>query len=162
MNDQAARPAPRQTQTDYKEHLGVPAWWWFVAAFFVVSIVVAIGFYLGWVGGTTVAAVLMGIVAVILLGYGANRVRVDERGLSVGRTHIEWAWVADAQALDAQATKLRMGRDADARAWLMVRPWLKESVMITLNDPADPHPYWLVSSARPQEFAEAIRRRLAR
>ena len=45
---------------------------------------------------------------------------------------------------------------ADARAFVTQRPWLSESVQVTVDDAADPHPYWLVSSRRPAQLAAAI------
>ncbi|HEY5784856.1 MAG TPA: DUF3093 family protein [Microlunatus sp.] len=38
----------------------------------------------------------------------------------------------------------------------MLRPYAKEAVELTLDDPADPVPYWLVSTRRPTRLAEAI------
>ena len=51
------------------------------------------------------------------------------------------------------------GVDADARAFLLTRPYLKRSVKITVQDPADRTPYWLVSTRHPRELADALRRR---
>ena len=48
--------------------------------------------------------------------------------------------------------------DADPRAHIVQRTWIPESVVVTVADPADPHPYWLVSSRRPVHLADAIRR----
>ena len=39
------------------------------------------------------------------------------------------------------------GVDADARAYLLLRPYLKRAVRVEIADPADPAPYWLVSTA---------------
>ena len=48
------------------------------------------------------------------------------------------------------------GRDADARAYLLLRPYLKRAVRVEINDPADPTPYWLVGTRRPEDLAEAL------
>jgi hypothetical protein len=47
--------------------------------------------------------------------------------------------------------------EADARAHLVLRPYIKTAVEITLDDPDDPVPYWLVSTRRPQQLAAALR-----
>ena len=39
------------------------------------------------------------------------------------------------------------GVDADARAYLLLRPYLKRAVQVDLADPADPTPYWLLQHA---------------
>src|ERR671918_546374 len=56
----------------------------------------------------------------------------------------------------AAATRRRSGVEADARAHLVLRPYVATSVEITLADPADPVPYWLVSSRRPEALASAL------
>ena len=48
------------------------------------------------------------------------------------------------------------GRDADARAYLLLRPYLRRAVRIAIDDPADPTPYWLVSTRRPTRLAAAL------
>ena len=49
------------------------------------------------------------------------------------------------------------GRDADARAYLLLRPYLKRAVRVEITDPADPTPYWLVSTRHPDELAARSR-----
>jgi hypothetical protein len=48
------------------------------------------------------------------------------------------------------------GPRLDARAYLCLRGWVAGGVRVTLNDPADPTPYWLVSSTDPTALARAI------
>ena len=38
-----------------------------------------------------------------------------------------------------------------------LRPYLSRAVRIGIDDPADPTPYWLVSSRRPDRLAAALR-----
>ena len=47
------------------------------------------------------------------------------------------------------------GVDADARAFLLLRPYLKRAVQVEIADPADPTPYWLVRTRHPDELAAA-------
>ncbi len=60
--------------------------------------------------------------------------------------------------LDAEQTRRRAGVEADARAHLVLRPYVSTAVEITLDDPADPVPYWLVSTRRPEALAAALDR----
>ena len=48
------------------------------------------------------------------------------------------------------------GDYADARAHLVLRPWVSTTVELALADPADPVPYWLVSTRRPGALATAL------
>ena len=45
---------------------------------------------------------------------------------------------------------------ADARAYLVLRPYLKRAVKVEITDPADPAPYWLVCTRHPEELAKAL------
>jgi hypothetical protein len=58
--------------------------------------------------------------------------------------------------LDAEATRLLAGRDANVHAYLLLRPYLKRAVRVDVVDPSDPVPYWLVSTRRPEELAAAL------
>ena len=60
--------------------------------------------------------------------------------------------------LDAAASHRVAGVDADARAYLLLRPYVKRSVQVPVQDPADPAPYWLVSTRRPDRLAAALTR----
>ncbi len=48
------------------------------------------------------------------------------------------------------------GVDADARAFLFTRPYLKRAVKVTVLDPGDRTPYWLISSRHPHRLAAAL------
>ena len=58
--------------------------------------------------------------------------------------------------LDPAGTRRQAGVDADARAYLLLRPYVKTSVRVEVTDPADPTPYWLLSSRHPQALAAAL------
>ena len=48
------------------------------------------------------------------------------------------------------------GQDADARAFLVLRPYLKRAVKVAIEDPGDPAPYWLIATRDPERLAAAI------
>ena len=141
----------------YDERLGVPLRWWALATMFLASMLIA--FLVAtplWVAvaGT---AVLVILVLTLFLGYGAARVSVRDGVLTAGRARISLEHVGEVEALDAARTRLLAGREADARAYLLLRPYLSRAVRIGIDDPADPTPYWLVSSRRPDRLAAALR-----
>lgn len=141
---------------DYRERLNTPAWYWLVGVAIGASSIVAVGFWYGpWVafgGGLVVTAAI----TVGLAWIGRTEVAVDAAGVRVGPSLLEWPWVGAVEVLDAETTRARLGVDADARAFTSQRPWLPESVVVTVEDAADPHPYWLISSRRPARLAAAI------
>ncbi len=141
----------------YDERLGVPLRWWALATMFLASMLLA--FLVATPAWVAVAgtAVLVSLVLTLFLGYGAARVSVRDGVLTAGRARISLEHVGEVEPLDAAATRLLAGRDADARAYLLLRPYLHRAVRIGIDDPADPTPYWLVSTRRPDRLAAALR-----
>lgn len=139
----------------FRERLTLPIIWWVLAGLFSLSVLVAVGTYLGpaWGLGTSIATLL---VAAAIFGSAAILISVDEQEIRVGRASIEHAYIATCRALDAEQTRRRTGVEADARAHLVLRPYIKTTVEITLDDPEDPVPYWLVSTRHPQRLAAAL------
>lgn len=146
----------------FAERLWTPVAWWVVALVFAVIFGIAVLFFLGPWWGAGVAVGCSAVVVAVLLGYGLTRVTVTEAGVQVGRSLLEWPYVADVTTLDTQALRDRLGPSADRRAYLAVRPYIHTGIELTLDDPADPHPYWLVTTRHPQRLAAAVRRRQLR
>lgn len=87
--------------------------------------------------------------------YGA-RVAVDEGGFHAGKARIEVEHVGSVEVLDSDETRRVSGVDADARAHLVLRPYLRTAVKVEITDPADRTPYWLVHSRDPEALAAAL------
>jgi len=140
----------------FAERLSVPWHWWLIG---VVGVGVGgaevfAGF--DWRVALIVYAALGVPVLVLLLGMGRTRVRVDERGVHAGGRTLEADDIAAVTVLDERATRARLGPAADPRAHTVTRGFVKSSVeLIPLDDAQTP--YWLVSTRRPDELAEAVR-----
>ena len=141
----------------FRERLTVPVIWWLLAVLFAFAVLVAVGAYLGpiWGIGSSAAAVL---IAAAIFASASLVISVDAHEIRVGRASIEHAYITGCRALDAEATRRRAGVEADARAHLVLRPYVKTAVEITLDDKDDPVPYWLVSTRHPQQLAAAQRK----
>jgi hypothetical protein len=144
--------------THYRERLSVPVRWWAQGTMLVASlwlaVIVAVPGAVAWaVTGAAVA-----LMATLFLTYGAALVSVEDGWFRAGRARVELRFVGEVVPLDAEATRLVAGRDADARAYLLLRPYRKKAVKVSLSDPADPTPYWLVSTRRPDALAAALTR----
>ncbi|MCW2811252.1 MAG: hypothetical protein JWP61_1710 [Friedmanniella sp.] len=144
----------------YRERLTVPPAWWALAALFALSLLLAIGFYLGPVWGVGVAVAFLAAAAGGFATIAAV-IEVDPERVRVGRDQLELGYLGDVAALDRAQTERRSGVEADARAHLVLRPYVATAVELTLTDPDDPAPYWLVSTRRPAAFAAAVRTALA-
>jgi len=141
----------------YSERLRVPLRWWVQATMFLATLwlafVVATPAWVAW----TATGVLVAITYGLFLVVGSAAIEVGDGELRAGPAHISLELLGDPEPLDAEGTRRVAGVDADARAFLLLRPYLKRSVRVPLRDPADPTPYWLLSTRRPQSLAEALR-----
>jgi hypothetical protein len=139
----------------FRERLSVPLAWWLLAALLTVTMLAVVGFYLGPAWGIGVAVVTLAA-ATVLFTSTAVLITVDADELRIGRAVLERAYIGGCRALDAEATVVRGGVEADGRAHLVLRPYVATAVEIELDDPDDPVPYWLVSSRRPVRLVAAL------
>lgn len=139
----------------YREWVGPPPSWWVLSVLFSLSWLVAIGFYLGPLAGVLGLLGAQAVVTGVLL-VTAVRLRLAGTELTVGRAVLDLSYVSAVRGMDAEATQTRTGPDADARSHLVLRPYVRTAVELTLDDPADPVPYWIVSTRHPTQLAEAI------
>lgn len=141
---------------EYAERLHVPLRWWVQATMFLATVwlafIVALPAWIAWTG----SAVLLGTVYGLFAWVGSSRIAVRGGSLYVGPARIDLAFLGPAEALDKDATRRVHGIDADARAFLHTRPYISRSVKVAVNDPADPAPYWLISTRHPRQLAAAL------
>ena len=100
--------------------------------------------------------VLVALTVLAFWSFGNGRVEVSDGTFRAGRAHIPVGHLADPVALDRDGTRRVAGVDADARAFLVLRPYIATSVRVRVVDPADPTPYWLVSTRHPAALAAAL------
>ncbi|WP_432523111.1 DUF3093 domain-containing protein [Kineococcus sp. SYSU DK006] len=113
-----------------------------------------------WGGrGALVGALLGAALAVGVLLSMAWTVELTQTHLRVGRARLPLDVVSGVDVIAARERRAALGPGLDARAHLAVRSWIPTAVRIHLDDPADPAPYWIVSTRRPRRLAEAITRR---
>jgi hypothetical protein len=147
---------PTPTSIAYSERLHVPLRWWVQATMLLASLwlafVVAMPAWAAWSATGVVLVLTFGSMA----WFGSVRVAVRDGTLYAGPAHISLGLLGPAEPLDAEETRRVHGVDADARAFLLTRPYLKRSVKVVVQDPADRTPYWLVSTRHPRELAAAL------
>jgi hypothetical protein len=140
----------------YAERLGVPLRWWVQGTMLVATLWLAVVVALPTLAAWIVTAVAMVVLCLVLGSYGAARITVADGMFRAGRAHIEATHLGAATALDPEETHRTAGVEADARAYLLIRPYLKRAVKVEITDPADPAPYWLVCTRHPEELARAL------
>jgi Protein of unknown function (DUF3093) len=143
-------PAP------YDERLGVPLRWWVQGVMLVATLWLALVVALPGAVAWTCTGIALALLTLLLLSYGSARVSVRDGWFRAGRARIEAAHLGATTALDAEETRRVAGAEADARAYLLLRPYLKRAVKVEITDPADPTPYWLVCSRHPDRLASAL------
>lgn len=142
--------------TDYSERLHVPLRWWVQATMLLASLWLAFVVAMPlWAASTATVALLLAVFG-FFAWIGSVGIVVSGGELRAGRAHIALGYLGACAALDADETRRVLGVDADARAFLLVRPYLKRSVQIRLVDPADPTPYWLLSTRHPHRLAAVL------
>jgi hypothetical protein len=140
----------------YSERLTVPLRWWVQGTMLVATLWLAVAVAAPPLAAAVVALAAMALLTICFLSYGGVRVIVRNDEFRAGGAHITTGLVGAVAPLDADATRRAAGVDADARAFLLLRPYLRRSVRVEITDPADPAPYWLVSTRHPDELAAAL------
>ena len=143
------------TQVVYRERVHAPVWIWLLALMLTASLGVAYGFRLGTVSGVVSFVVSQGLVSWWLLAT-APLVVVDDRVFRAGRARLPLQHAGRIAPLDTAQTRDARGRLADPAAYLCLRSWVSRSVLVEVEDPDDPHPYWLVSTRRGRDLAPLL------
>ena len=109
-----------------------------------------------------VAVVVVLTVVVTGLVLASAPVRVAGGELVAGPARIPVALLGTAEPLRDTDARQARGPGLDARAYLLVRGWVQPMVRVQVLDDQDPTPYWLVSTRRPEQLAQAIGTRSGR
>lgn len=141
---------------EYAERLTVPLRWWVQGTMLVATFWLAVLVAMPFAAAMTVTALAVAAMAAALLSYGSARVEVGAGEFRAGRAHIATAYVGEVEMLDEDGTRRLAGVEADARAYLLLRPYVKRAVRVQIVDPADSTPYWLVCTRHPAQLSAAL------
>lgn len=142
--------------TTYRERLAAPLSWWLTALAFAVVWGWVVLVVTTWPIAISVTVVVAVIDLYAVWRYGSLLLSVGPAGLRVGQASIAHEHIGAAEPLNRADYRLRLGTGADARAFLVTRPYLDRGVIVAVDDDSDPAPYWLVSSRRPEALAAAL------
>ena len=111
-------------------------------------------------------AVLLPVAAAVLLWLSKTEVRVvsgvpdgpaEETELWVGAAHLPVSVISRSAEVPRSAKSAALGRQLDPAAYVVHRAWVGPMVLVVLDDPDDPTPYWLVSCRHPDRVLSALR-----
>ena len=145
----------------YRERLRVPWWWWppglGLAALIALEVNQGVGGMPAWLP----FAVLLPVAAIVLVWFGRTEVRVvlgsDETEVWVGGAHLPASVISRSAEVPRSAKSAALGRQLDPAAYVVHRAWVGPLVLLVLDDPDDPTPYWLVSCRHPDRLLAALR-----
>jgi hypothetical protein len=140
--------------TSYRERLW-PALWLYISTALVIPASLLVFLPINQSVGVIVAIVLYAGCIVLLIA-GSPTIRVTADAVYAGKARIPLENTGDLAAFDGAEATLERGQRLDARAWLMIRGWVRPVARIEVVDDRDPTPYWLVSTRRPQALIDAI------
>jgi hypothetical protein len=145
----------------YRERLWVP-WWWslpglFVAGLIATEVNMGVRSLPNWLPYAVLGAVTVGV----LLWLSRTEIRVLHNGseleLWAGEAHLPMSVVTRSAAIPQSAKSAALGRQFDPAAFVVHRGWVAPLILVVLDDPDDPTPYWLISTRRPERLLAALR-----
>jgi hypothetical protein len=154
------RVAPHSVR--YRERLWVPRWWWPLA--FALAALIAFEVNLGvralpdWLPFATLFTVA--VAALLWLGRIEIRVTAGADGVELwaGDAHLPVKVIARSADIARSAKSAALGRQLDPAAYVLHRAWIGPMILVVLDDPDDPTPYWLVSCRHPERVLSALTR----
>ena len=127
----------------YRERLRLPWWFWLpglgLAALIAAEVNMGVQGLPDWVP----YAVLLPVAAAALMWAGP--------------AHLPVSVISRSAEVPRSAKSAALGRQLDPAAYVLHRAWVGPMVLIVLDDPDDPTPYWLVSCRHPDRVLAALR-----
>lgn len=104
---------------------------------------------------------LFGVAAAVLMWFSKTELKVvrDSAGgteLWIGDAHLPTSAISRTAEVPRSAKSAALGRQLDPAAFVVHRAWVGPMVLVVLDDPDDPTPYWLISSRRPDRVLAAL------
>jgi len=156
------RVAPHSVR--YRERLWVPWWWWplgfGLAGLIAFEVNMGVAALPAWLPFVT----LFGVATGTLLWLGRVEIRVTDDSASggsielwAGEAHLPVTVISRSAEIARTAKSAALGRQLDPAAFVLHRVWVGPMILLVLDDPDDPTPYWLVSCRHPERVLSALR-----
>jgi hypothetical protein len=150
------------TQTvRYRERLWVPWWWTLPAAVLAALIALEVNQAVSALPNWVSFVVLFGVAGAVLSWFSKVELRVVAQPgggteLWIGGAHLPTSAIARTAEVPRTAKTAALGRQLDPAAYVVHRAWVGPMVLVVLDDPDDPTPYWLISTRHPDRVLAAL------
>ena len=138
----------------------MPWWWWPLglvpAALLAHEVNMGVRSLPDWLP----YVVTFAVAAAVLVWLGRFEVRVAggaQTELWAGPAHLPVSAIARSAEIPRSAKSSALGRQLDPAAYVLHRGWIGPMLLLVLDDPDDPTPYWLVSCRHPERVLAALR-----
>ena len=139
----------------YTERLWHSVGMWFVALVMTVSLGIAYGSAYGMNLGLIVGTVAS-TAAIFGLLKNSPTIRIDELNFQVGRARMPLRYVGKVQILNEEQSRLARSTNAHKDAYFQLRGGVKQTLIVEITDETDPHPYWQISTRKPEVLSEKL------
>jgi hypothetical protein len=150
----------------YRERLLAPWWFWPPALGLAALIAAEVNMGVTTLPDWVPYAVLLPVAVAVLMWMGRMEVRVVADGpagtpnasveLWAGPAHLPVSVIARSAEVPRSAKSAALGRQLDPAAYVVHRAWIGPMILVVLDDPDDPTPYWLVSCRHPDRVLAAL------
>lgn len=133
-------------------------WWAWPVTIAIVALMAA-EIHLGAPGVRVWLPYVLGIPAAVLFLLWLGRLRVEVTGgrFEVDDANLPVEFIDEVTPLQGTPLRDALSVGLHPLAFVVQRPWMRGAVKVDLNDPADPTPYWIISTRHPERLAEALR-----
>jgi hypothetical protein len=138
----------------YRERLWATPWL-FISTLLVIPAVMLVFAPINLTIGIVLAIAIYAAWAIFLVAT-APTIRVTKDELIAGSARIPLGLTGEPTAYRGEDAVLERGRRLDARAWLLIRGWIKPVVKVPVLDADDPAPYWLLSTRNPDQLVRVL------
>ncbi|WP_353109298.1 DUF3093 domain-containing protein [Gordonia sp. (in: high G+C Gram-positive bacteria)] len=154
---ESSKTAPSRADR-YSERLTAPWWWWLAGSALTLVLGYEIQLAAYRQSWSVVAYPLLGaLIAWGIWSMGRTHIRIDADGaVHAHKAVLPAEVISRGAAIGPSQRSAAMGRQLDPAAFLIHRSWIKSMVLLVLDDPDDPTPYWLVSTRHPEKILEAL------
>ena len=149
----------RNLKNDHYTQIIKPPLWLLAFIFFLLASV-ALSIWAAFDNPAGVITLALGVVLLFIIRNALiMRIDLTPNELRIGSAHIDRSYLGEVTELTVEEMRLTRGRDADPAAFLAIRFWQPHGVKITVADPRDPTPYWLISARNAKGLVEVLNKR---